>query len=180
MTPRPRQEEAIEPVRTALRRRAEERAGAIVRQARDAASAMIDQAAQDAARAAALAADDARAQAALVASARLGASRRSAREHLLGSDLATYQYLAGRIRDAVLGLRSAPDYPALQARLARFAAAAAGAGALVTEPPDGGAVAMVAGVTVDCSLRRLADRAIGTLGPGLNALCQRPGREAGP
>ncbi len=180
MTPRSWQEEAIEPVRAALLRQAEERADSIVQQARDAAGAMVGRAEQDAARAAALAGDDGRAQARLIASARLGASRRSARERLLGSDLAAYQYLAGRIRNAVLGLRSAPDYPALAARLARFAAGAAGPGALIREPPDGGAVATAAGVTVDCSLPRLADRAISALGPDMAALCQRTSRAAGP
>ena len=166
-----RQQDALEPVRAALRLQADARAGAIVRQAREEAAALLTQARSEAARAVAEAAADGRAQAGRIAAARLGLARRSAREQLLGSDLGTYDYLAGRITDAVLALRSEPGYPRLRARLAEAAARAAGPGAVVTEPQEGGAVATAPGVVVDCSLSRMAERAISALGAAMAGLC---------
>jgi vacuolar-type H+-ATPase subunit E/Vma4 len=169
---RSRQEQALAPVEAALRRQAEDRADAIVRQARDRAAATVERARQDADGAVAKAAADGRAQAGLIAAAQLGMSRRAAREQLLGSDLTTYEYLAGRVRDAVLALRSEPGYPALRTRLASLAEDAAGPGAVVTEPPGGGAVATGPDLTVDCSLDRMADRAVAALGQAIAALCE--------
>lgn len=172
MTLRSRQDRALEPVRAALRRQADDQAAAIVRRATDAATAMIRRARQDAEDAAIAAAADGQAQASLVAEARLGRRRRSAREQLLDADLAIHQDLAGRIRSAVLSLRADPSYPRLRARLAERAASMAGAGATITEPEDGGAVANAPGVVVDCSLGRMADRAIIALRPAISALCE--------
>ncbi len=177
MTLRSRQEAALEPVRAALLRQAEDRAAAIVQRARDEASAMLERARQDAADLIAISAADGRAQASQVMQARLGVRRREAREQLLNSDLTSYQDLADRIRNAVLALRSDAGYPRLRARLAGIAARAAGPGATVTEPADGGAVATAPGIVVDCSLRRMADRAILALGPAIAALCEQPGAE---
>ncbi len=156
----------------ALLRQADDRAAAIVRQAQDAAAATVERARKDAADLIAAAATDGRAQASLVAQARLGLRRRAAREKLLNSDLTAYQDLADRIRRAVLALRADPDYPRLRARLAELASSAAGPDARITEPVDGGAMAIAPGVVVDCSLGRMADRAIIALGPAIAALCE--------
>lgn len=175
MTLRSRQDRALEPVRAALRRRADDEAAAMVRRASDAATAMIRRARHGAEEAASTAAADGRAQASLVAEARLGRSRRSAREQLLAADLAIYQDLADRIRSAVLSLRVYPSYSRLRARLAERASSVAGAGAMITEPEGGGAMATAPGVVVDCSLGRMADRAIIALGPAIAALCEPAG-----
>lgn len=172
MTLLSRQEKALEPVRAAMRRSAQARAQAIAAQASQASAALLEQARQQAAQAVADAAADGRAQARSVAAAQLGLSRRSAREQLLGSDLTAYEYLAGQIRNAVLALRIEPGYSQLRDRLAQAASAAAGPGATITEPPDGGAVASAPGIVIDCSLGRLAERAIVALGPAIAALCE--------
>jgi vacuolar-type H+-ATPase subunit E/Vma4 len=171
MTLRSRQDEALDPVRAALRNGAQAKARAIVTQARQASEALLEQARQQAALAVAEAEADGRAQASSVAAAQLGLCRRSAREQLLGADLTSYEQIAGQIRSAVLALRSSPGYPQLRARLAQAASAGAGPDAAITEPPEGGAVATAPGVVIDCSLGRLADRAIVALGPAMAALC---------
>jgi vacuolar-type H+-ATPase subunit E/Vma4 len=136
-----RQEAALEPVRAALLRQAEDRAAAIVQRAQDEASARLERARKDAADLIATSAADGRAQASQVMQAQLGLRRREAREQLLNSDLTSYQDLTDRVRSAVLALRSDAGYPRLRARLADIASRAACAGATVTEPADGGAVA---------------------------------------
>jgi hypothetical protein len=101
----------------------------------------------------------------------LARSRRAARSLVLEADLATQQYLAGRIRAAVLSLRDEPGYPLLHDRLSEMAAGAAGPDAVLTDHPDGGVIATAPGVVVDCSLSKLADRAIAALGARIAALC---------
>ncbi len=172
MTLRARQEAALEPVRADLLRRAEQDAAQVVAMARDAAAATVTRAQREADAAMAMARASGAAQARPVAMAELSRSRQAARSVTLGADVAIRGEIVRRIKDAVLGLRDEPDYPLLRRRLSALAARAAGPGAVVTEHPQGGVIAQAAGVTVDCSLPRLADRAIVAIDARIAALCR--------
>jgi hypothetical protein len=78
----------------------------------------------------------------------------------------------------VLALRDDDEFPLLRRRLAEMALRAAGPGARVADHADGGVVATAPGVVVDCSLGRLADRAIAALDARIAELCCRPVRPA--
>jgi vacuolar-type H+-ATPase subunit E/Vma4 len=99
-----------------------------------------------------------------LAAAEQARTRRLARRLLLQAERQAYEELRGGSRAAVRALRRDPGYPALREGLARLALAAAGPGARVSEHPDGGVVAEGPGVRVDCTLDRLAERAIASLG----------------
>ncbi len=165
------QDAALEPVRAAMLRRAAERADLITGQARDAAATLVTQARRNADAAVAQGRADGAAQAAPVAAAELSRSRRAARSVALGANLAAHDEIAARIRAAVLGLRDEPGYPELRDRLASAARQAVGPRAEVSEHPAGGVVARAGGMVVDCSLPRLADRAVAALGPRIARLC---------
>lgn len=171
MTLQARQEAALEPVRAAMLRRAAHDAAQAVARARDGAAATITQAQRDADEAVARARAAGAAQARPVAMAELSRSRQVARSVALGADMAVRDEVVRKIKDAVLALRDDPEYPLLRDRLSGLAARAAGPGAVVTEHPQGGVIARAGGVTVDCSLPRLADRAVAALGAQIAALC---------
>lgn len=177
MTLRSKQDAALEPVRTALISSAGDRAATAVARARDEAAALLARAGADADDAVAAAAAAGAADARLVAAAELSKSRRAARAVALGAEFDAYNYIAGRIRTAVLALRDDDGYPLLRRRLAEMALRSAGPSAQVTDHPDGGVVATAPGVVVDCSLGRLAERAIGALEAQIVELCRR---QAGP
>lgn len=166
-----RQRAALEPVRAAMLRRATQDAAAAVASARDEAAALIAQAQADAGALMARATAQGAAQAAPVAMAELSRGRQAARSVTLGADLAVRDEVVRRMKAAVLALRDRPDYLRLLARLSVLAASAAGPGAVVTAHPDGGVVATSGGVTVNCSLPRLADRAVAVLDARITALC---------
>jgi len=165
------QDTALEPVRSVMLRRARERAARIVGEATGAARALTEQARIDAAAAVAQAKDEGAAEAEPVAAAELNRSRRAARTAMLGAELTTRDDLAGRIRAAVLGLREDPGYPELLGRLTELAGRAAGVGAVISEHPAGGVIARAEGILVDCSLPRLADRAVAALSARIAGLC---------
>ena len=71
----------------------------------------------------------------------------------------------------MLGLRDRPGYPQLRDRLAALAVRTAGPGAVVSEHPRGGVVARGATALADCSLPRLADRAVAALDARIAGLC---------
>jgi hypothetical protein len=171
MTLQAEQDAALEPVRATLLRNAEAQAHDILARAGDAARALVAQAHSDADAEVARARADGAAQARPVAAAELNRSRRAARSVALGAERSTRDELASRIRSAVCGLRDEPGYAGLRDRLAAMAARAAGPGAQVTEHPDGGVIARAGGVIVDCSLPRLADRAVAALGARIAGLC---------
>jgi hypothetical protein len=112
-------------------------------------------------------------QAAPLAAAERSRSRHRARSAVLDARLVVRDQLAGQIRAAVCALRNDPDYPLWRERLAGLAARAAGPAAAVTEHPEGGVVARSAGVVVDCSLPRLADRAVDALGSRIAGMCDQ-------
>lgn len=171
MTPAARQQAALEPVRAAMLRQATQDAAAAVASARDAAAAMIAQAEADADALVAQATAEGAAQAAPVAMAELSRARQAARSVAFGADLAIRDQVVKKVKAAVLRLRDEPDYPRLVERLSVLAASAAGPGAVVTAHPDGGVVATSGGVRVNCSLPRLADRAVAVLDAHITALC---------
>lgn len=171
MSLRTTQDAAIQPVRDAMLRGAADHAGQVVAQARAVAEATVT-AARDAAQAAVA---DARAsgiaQATPVAAGELNRSRQAARAVSLGAARAAHEEIAGRIRAAVLALRDEPGYPRLRDALAARAAQAAGPDAQVADHPEGGVIARAGGVVVDCSLPRLADRAVEALAAQIAELC---------
>ena len=171
MTLATRQDAALEPVRTALTAAADARTASTVAAAQAAAEARLTAVRRAADEAVARAAAEGAADARPAALAELARSRRAARSLVLEADLATQQYVAGRIRAAVLTLRDEPGYPLLRDRLSEMAAGAAGPGAVLTDHPDGGVIATAPGVVVDCSLGKLADRAIAALDARIAALC---------
>ncbi|HEX5189172.1 MAG TPA: hypothetical protein VFW16_06515 [Streptosporangiaceae bacterium] len=179
MTLTSRQNAALDPVRTALAAAAEARAASTVAAAEAAAAALITDAQRSADEAVARAASEGAADARPAAMAERARSRRRARSMALQADRATQQYLAERIRAAVLAVRDGAGYPRLRDRLSDMAAGAAGPGAVLADHPDGGVIATAPDVVVDCSLGKLADRAIAALGPRIAVLtasaAARPG-----
>jgi hypothetical protein len=163
---------ALEPVRADLLRHAAREAGAALTRARQEAAAMIAAASGDAEAAVAAAAQDGAAQALPVAAAELSRSRRAVRSAALGRETRMRDELAWRIRQAVCALRDDPDYPQFRDRLAELARRTAGPDAVVSEHPDGGVIARAGGVVADCSLPRLADRAVAALGTRIAGLCR--------
>ena len=75
-----------------------------------------------------------------------------------------------RARATVTALQAAPAYDRLRVRLAAQARQLAGPGAVVTEAPEGGVVAVAAGRRWDLSLPALAERAVDALGPEVERL----------
>ena len=171
MSTRTTADAALQPVRDAMLRSAAERARQVLDGARAAADATVAAARQEASAALAAARASGIAQAQPVAAAELNRSRQAARSVALGAALAGHEQVAGRIRAAVLALADEPDYPRLRDGLAARAGLAAGRGAQVTEHPQGGAIARAGGTIVDCSLPRLADRAVEALGTRISGLC---------
>jgi hypothetical protein len=161
---RSRQDAALEPVRAALHENALSEAARTEAEATRAAAALLARARADAERVVAQAEADGALQAEQIAAAELARTKRAARSISLGAQEITREYLAGRIGTAVLALRERADYPLLRDRLSEIARRAAGSGAVITEHADGGIIATAPGVLVDCSLGRLADRAIEALG----------------
>lgn len=161
---------ALEPVR-----------GALLAAARADAAAVLATADEDAAATMAVAraqvgdlAATARAEGAADATAMLAADRargrREARRIELAAREEVWDQLRDRARTTVTALRADPAYDRLRDRLAARARELAGAGAVVTEPPEGGVVAVTAGRRWDLSLPALAERAVDALGPEVERL----------
>lgn len=167
-----RQEAALAPVQAQLLRDAVAASRRIVADARFAAEAQVAAARGRADGLVARAEADGQAAAAVLAAAELGRGRQAARAVLLDADRRAYDALADRIRSAVRGLRDEPDYGEIRERLATLARSVAGPGASVREHPDGGVLAEGPGVTVDCSLARLADLVVAALGPKIRELAR--------
>lgn len=173
MTLLQRQQAALAPVQTQLLREAVAQGHRIVADARLDAEAQVAAARVRADELVARARADGQSAARALATAELGRGRQAARAVALDADRRAYDALAARIRSAVCGLRSQPGYGEIRERLAALALSAAGPGASVSEHPDGGVLAEGPGITVDCSLPRLADLAIAALGPEIRELTAR-------
>jgi len=165
-----RQESALAPVRAALLRDASAEAEKLLASARGAADTLIEQARHDALSKISQARDEGRAQAARLARAELSRGRREARAIVLGAELRAQSEAEDRIRSAIAGLKDEPGYASLRDRLAELALQVAGPGATVNEHRAGGVVARAPNTLVDCSLPRLAQRAIAALGPRISEL----------
>lgn len=166
------QDAALGPVRAAMLRKARSQADQILAQAASAAEALVARAHADADAAVAQAEADGADAARPVVAAELGRNRRAARSAVLGAELVTRDELVRRTRAAIIGLRDEPGYPQWRDRLGVLAGRVAGPDAVITEHPDGGVVARGAGILVDCSLPRLADRAIASLAGQITGLCR--------
>ena len=70
----------------------------------------------------------------------------------------------------MITLRTDPGYQGLLSRLTTLATRAAGPNAAITVQPEGGVVARSDGIVVDCTLPRLAGRAVDELGDQVRAL----------
>jgi len=165
-----RQELALAPIRAALLRDASAEAERIVAGACGAADALLEQARRDAVSKISQAREEGRMQAAQLVRAELSRGRRGARAIELGTQLQTRADAERRIAAAIMSLKDEPDYGEWRARLAELALQAAGPGAAVSDHPEGGVVARGPGVLVDCSLPRLARRAMAVLGPRIREL----------
>ncbi len=94
-----------------------------------------------------------------------------ARSAGLSAERSSHDAIAAQIRAAVLGLRDQPGYAQLRDRLVVLATRTAGPGAVVSEHRQGGVVARGTSAVADCSLPRLADRAIAALDARIAELC---------
>jgi hypothetical protein len=171
MTLKAEQEAALEPVRSAMLRRAAAEADAITATARQEAVELVAAARREAEAALRRARADGLALAAPLAAAEEARGRRAARTALLGAEHGIRNEAEDRIRAAILSLPGQPGYGELRDTLAALARAAAGPGAVVSDHPGGGVIARAPGVLVDCSLPRLAERVITVLGPEIGKLC---------
>ena len=99
-------------------------------------------------------------------------ARRQSTTIVLEAKCAALEELHARVREAVMGLRDAPDYPQLLDALTTRARARLGADAhIVRDLPElGGIVAEIAGRRVDYTLPALADRALDEMGDALSRL----------
>ncbi len=161
---------ALAPVRTQLLRQARAEADRIAEEARRAAAAILRQARHAADAAVASAAAQGRADTAPAATAEQALARDQARSIVLGAQREAYQDLRAQVLAAAGGLQAEPGYQELLSRLVTMAARAAGPGAAVTVQPEGGVVARSGDVVVDCTLPRLASRAVDELGDQVREL----------
>ena len=170
MTLQERQRDALAPVRAQMLREAVARGHQIVSDARLDAAAQLAAARDRAADLVAQASAEGQAAAEVLAAAERARGRQAAHAALLSADRRAYDTVAARIRSAICGLRDQPEYGGIRERLAALAASAAGPEASVSEHPDGGVLAERDGITVDCSLPKLADLAVAALGPRIREL----------
>lgn len=173
MTAVPGAAASLAPVRARMRRDAADQAAGILAAAHREAAAIISRARQDATAVLAQAQAAGEQEAAVLAAAERARGRSEARTLLLRAQRAALGDLRTRVRGEVTALRGDPGYGQLRDRLTTMARLAAGPGAAVTGAPDGGVLARGAGVTVDCSLARLADLAVQALGPDVRELWTR-------
>jgi len=166
-----RQLAALAPVQDALLREATDRADQIVADAHADAEAQVAAARARAEDIMTRAAADGRLAATALMADERGRGRLAARSVLLDADRQAYDAVADAIRSAVCGLRDQPGYAEIRERLAGVARSTAGSDATVIDHPDGGVLARGPGITVDCSLPRLADLVVTALGPKIREVC---------
>jgi len=163
-------ERALAPVRAYLLRGAEAEAGRILAEARAQADSLVQQARSGAAEMTGRARAQGEADAGPAAAAERSRGRDQARSVVLGAQREAYQDLRAHALAAVGGLRTEPGYQVLLSHLVTMATRAAGPGAAITVQPEGGAVARSGDIVVDCTLPRLASRAVDELGDRVRQL----------
>jgi vacuolar-type H+-ATPase subunit E/Vma4 len=155
----------LEPLRAALLAAARADAAAVLAAADDDAAATVAAARARVADLAATARREGAADAAAMLAADRARGRREARRIELSAQQEVWEQLRAGGRAAVMALRDDPAYGRLRDRLAARARRLAGPDAVVSEPPEGGVVAVAAGRRWDFSLPTLAEHAIDALGP---------------
>ncbi len=163
-------EAGLEPVRAALLSAARAEAAAVLAAADEAAAATAAAAGTQVADLVAAARAEGAADAAAMLTADRARGRREARRIELAARQEVWGQLRGRARVTVTALRADPAYDRLRDRLAARARQLAGPGAVLTEPPEGGVVAVASGRRWDLSLPALAERAVDALGPEVEQL----------
>lgn len=160
MTSNQSADDALEPIRRALIRRARQDAAEILDQARAAARAAREQAEAEATAITERAAAAGRARAArqLAAEHRDAARRRRARD--LAARREIYDRWCAASTEAVTRMRFAPEYPQLLSDLRECAHRMLGPQARMIEDPAGGLVARADGRILDLRLTTIAARAL--------------------
>jgi erythromycin esterase-like protein len=160
----------LDPVRSALRRRAAADAAAVLAAADAEARAVLAAARREAADIRAAARAEGERDAAAVEAAERARARARARAVVLAARRRAYDRLRDRSRAAVRALRADPVYPRLRERLRERVAARLGPGAEIGEHPDGGVLARDGARRVDLGLDVLADLAVDGLGAEVEQL----------
>jgi vacuolar-type H+-ATPase subunit E/Vma4 len=163
-------EAALEPIRQRLRRAAEEQAARLRAAAQAQAEAIVREAHQAAAAVLGAAAAQADSAAAAIRAAELRTAHQRARSAVLAAQRAAHDDLRRRVLAAVSSMPEQAGYAGFLGQLTDLAEQAAGPHAQVTTPPAGGVLARSDGVVVDCSLSRLADLAVASLGAAVREL----------
>ena len=163
-------ERALAPVRAYLLRGVEVEASRLLAEAHAQADSILRQARHDAAETVDRARARGEADAVAASAAERSRGRDQARSIMLGAQREAYQDLRAQVLTAVDGLRTESGYQELLSRLTTLATRAAGPGAAITVQPEGGVLARSDGIVVDCTLPRLADRAVDELGDQVREL----------
>jgi vacuolar-type H+-ATPase subunit E/Vma4 len=170
-SPQPDRADAeLEPVRAALLAAARADAAAVLAAADENAAATVAAARAQVTDLVATARREGAADAAAMLAADRARGRREARRIELSARQEAWVRLRVRARMAVTALRDDPAYARLRDRLAARARQLAGPDAVVSEPAEGGVVAVAAGRRWDLSLPALAERALDALGPEVERL----------
>lgn len=165
--------DALQPVRTALLRRASDDAARTVAEARNdadsdtaTARARVD---ADLQRVAA----DAEAQALAEQTLTRTEARRDARAVELAARREAYDEFRRRVTSGVIALCQDPAYPDVRDRLIAQARRTLGRDATIAEHPDGGVIAVTPGRRLDLSFPAIADRAVVDAGTKVAELWSR-------
>ncbi len=163
-------EQALTPLREALRTAAETRADQLRQAAAQQAQATVAAATDEAARIISAAVSQGEASARSDAALRSARIRRRAQETILAQQSALRGELQKQVRDAATAVRRDPGYPALLAVLTEHCRALLGPEATVTEDPAGGVVARAGSRRLDLSLPTLAARTLDGMSPEVSRL----------
>jgi vacuolar-type H+-ATPase subunit E/Vma4 len=169
---KPSADVALDPLDASLRHSVAQSVESRIARARDAATARIEHATRDAEALSRRAREEGEAAAEVAFARESAALRRDATTIVLDTKRAVLLELHAGVRDAVVGLRAAPDYPRLLDGLTVRARARLGPDArIVRDPPDGGGIVAEAdGRRLDYTLTALAEMAWADLGNALENL----------
>ena len=157
--------EALQPVRRELLQQAAADAHRRIAEARNEAARSLADAREQASELTEAARAAGQAAAAAAISERRAALLRALRREVLAARRDIYQQWRRHGTEAVLRLRDDPHYPGWAAAMRAAAAATLGAGALVTEHPDGGVTAEASERRFDLRLPAIAVRALDEASP---------------
>lgn len=166
-------EQALTPIREALRTAAQTRADQLCQDATEQATAVAAAAGDEAARIISAAVAQGEASARSDAALRSARVRRQAQETILASQSALRRELQEQVREAATAVRRDSGYPTLLAVLTEQCRAVLGAEATVTEDPAGGVVAHAGSRRLDLSLPTLAARTLDSMSPEVSRLWTR-------